>query len=246
MRSVSPLRLISLGLMIGLASCLSLAGCADNDSSLFIKGVLVPEEGDGGGCRFTPEGDATLLLSGILDFSIRGTYAMPLLLGNQLIPRGDADKLRTETARIVIRGAVVTVLEAGSNEELDSFTTNASGFVDPASGSNPGWGLSIVHAIPSRLEERLALQLNESIELNIAVSVFGDTLGGDEVESSTITFPVFACRGCLVDCSTAGFDGTCSTVPESTDLEVHCYPGQDAPTPCQYSDDAAAICEVPS
>ncbi len=243
MRSVSPLRLVSLGLVVGLAACLPLSGCADNDSSLFIKGVLVPEEGENEGCRYTAEGDATLLLSGTLDLSISNTYKMPLLLGNQLIPRGDADKLRTETARIVIRGAVVTVLEAGADErELFAFTTNASGFVDPASGSDPGWGLSIVHAIPSDLEAQLGLGLGEAIELNVAVSVFGDTLGGDEVESSTITFPIFVCRGCLVDCSTAGFDGSCRTVPEGGELDVYCNPGQDAPTPCQYSGDADAIC----
>jgi hypothetical protein len=195
-------------------------------------------------CTFEPESDAVLLGSGVLDVALARTYTMPVLIGNQLIARGDADKLRTETARIAIRGAVVTVLQASDNTTLENFTTNASGFVDPANGSNPGLGISFVNAIPSRLGNRLVSDLprGTSQELNVAVSVFGDTLGGEEIESSTMTFPLFACNGCLVDCSTANpVDGSCNFFPED-ELQTGCFPGQDAFTPCQLAFDRDNIC----
>lgn len=234
MRRFSPLRLLSTTLLGVAGAGMATSGCADNESSLFIAGVMLPEDD----CVFEPDESATLLFSGIMDVAVARTYAMPLLIGNQLIARGDAEKLRTETARIVIRGAVVTVLAVAGNTVLDSFTTNASGFVHPSSGENPGYGVSLVNAIPQRLN--LALAAGETRELNIAVNVFGDTLGGDEVESSTFTFPVFACNGCLLDCSTANpADGTCDFSAEA-DLDVGCFPGQDGPVPCQYYGDTSA------
>jgi hypothetical protein len=243
MRSVSPLRLLSTGLALAAGSLATASGCADNESSLFIVGVLLSE---GGNCIFEAEPDSAILGSGTLDVAIARTYAMPLLVGNQLVARGDSDKLRTETARISLRGAVVTVLRADGNTTLQSFSTNATGFVNPATGSTPGWGITLVNAIPSSLGRSLFDQLprGDSMELNVTVSVFGDTLGGDEIESSTITFPLFVCNGCLVDCSTVNsLNGSCATFPED-ELEVGCFPGQDAATPCQFADDPENICSA--
>jgi len=225
-----------------MASLVVSVGCADNDSSLYIIGVM--STASSSSCELEPESDATLLGSGVIDVAMRRTYVMPVLIGNQLIARGDADKLRTETARIVIRGAVVTVLRAADNTTLENFTTNANGFVNPANGSNPGLGISFINAVPSRLGNDLAAEipLGASVELNVAVSVFGDTLGGEEIESSTITFPLFACNGCLVDCSTANpVDGSCDYFPED-ELETSCFPGQDGPTPCQEAINRDTIC----
>lgn len=238
MRSTSPLRILSTAFVVLAGSFLSATGCADNSSSLFIAGVLYREPGSR--CEFTPQGDATLLTDGVMDTSITKNYRMPLLIGNQLIARGDEDKLRTETARIVIRGAVVDVIDTASNTSLDNFTTNATGFAHPASGSNPGWGVTIVNVIPADLD--LGLDLLETRELNIAVSVFGDTLGGEEVESSTLTFPVFACNGCLVDCSTSNpLNGSCDVFPDEG-ITLDCYYGQDFATPCQVSEVGNTIC----
>ena len=239
MRRASPLRLISTACVLGGATLLASAGCADNDSSLFIKGAMAPT----GECIFEAEGDAALALTGIMDVAYASTYTLPLLVGNQLIARGDADKLRTETARVVIRGAVVNVLSADGTSTLSSFSTNAGGFVDPSSGTDPGWGVSFVNAVSNELATQLQseLALFESRELNISVYVYGDTLGGDEVESSTLTFPLFVCNGCLVDCSTADSVGRCDVFPPEG-LELSCFPGQDSALPCQLLTDPEAYC----
>ena len=75
--------------------------------------------------------------------------------------------------------------------------------------------MSFVNAISSDLARQLReeLALFQSQELNISVYVYGDTLGGDEVESSTLTFPLFVCNGCLVDCSSADDNGSCDNFP---------------------------------
>lgn len=225
--------------MLGGVTVLATASCADNDSSLFIKGAMAPT----GECIFEAEGDAALALTGIMDVAYASTYTLPLLVGNQLIARGDADKLRTETARVVIRGAVVNVLSADGAATFASFSTNAGGFVDPASGSDPGWGVSFVNAISNDLANQLRgeLALFESQELNVSVYVYGDTLGGDEVESSTLTFPLFVCNGCLVDCSSADDNGNCDNFPPEG-LELSCFPGQDLPLPCQLVTDPEQYC----
>lgn len=212
----------------------ALFGCADNDSSLFIRGVMVPSQE----CSFEPSGSASLWTRGVLDVAFNDVYFAGLLIGNQLLPRGDPNKLRTETARILVRGAVVQVNTA-AGQNLAEYTTNATGFADPARGEAPGWGVSMVALTPSGLLSRGDVADNDSwSELNIAVSVFGDTLGGDEIESNTFTFPLFVCDGCLLDCSTATTGtGVC---PVTEDLPTSCFPGQDQLTPCQYSRDVAS------
>ena len=241
MRSVHPLRVVSTAMVVAAGSTLAVSGCADNDSSLFIAGVLGEASNT---CTFEPDGDAVTRGSGTIDVSLTQTYTMPLLLGNQLVARGDEDKLRTETSRIVIRGAVVTVLDVKTNATLANFSTNANGFVNPSSGTTPGYGVSFVTAVPSSLGQQLdsSLTLGQFKELNVAVSVYGDTLGGQEIESATLTYPLFACKGCLVDCSTASpIDGSCLSFPED-DLSVSCFIGQDTFAPCQFSNDPDNIC----
>jgi len=142
----------------------------------------------------------------------------------------------------------VTVLPAEGDKILDEYTTNATGFVDPATGSTPGWGVSFVNGISGDLAKSLIEQIppGSSQEVNVAVSVFGDTLGGDEVESATMTFPVFVCNECLVDCSTAnplGMGGPdCQSFPEG-DFELGCFPGQDQPVPCQLAREPGEVCD---
>lgn len=240
MRRASPLRLVSTALLLAGTTLLATASCADNDSTLFIKGAMLSTGDD---CVFEAEGDATLILSGVMDVAYASTYTLPLLVGNQLIARGDSDKLRTETARVVIRGAVVNVLSADGSATRASFSTNAGGFVDPAAGSDPGWGISFVNAVSTSLaaELRDSLEPYTSEELNISVYVYGDTLGGDEVESSTLTFPLYVCNGCLVDCSTADDFGDCTEFPPEG-LDLSCFPGQDAPVPCQLLSDPDQFC----
>ncbi|MGC4069663.1 MAG: hypothetical protein QM784_34395 [Polyangiaceae bacterium] len=61
------------------------AGCADNESMLFIRGVMARESGN---CELVADDTATLLTVGTLDVGFRGAYSAALLVGNQLASRG--------------------------------------------------------------------------------------------------------------------------------------------------------------
>src|SRR5262245_40786842 len=76
-------------------------GCADNESALFVRGVLARKAP---GCE--AKGDPTQLMVGVgvLDMAFAaqngGSYNAPLLVGNQMARVGNADQVRTETSRI--------------------------------------------------------------------------------------------------------------------------------------------------
>ena len=53
----------------------------------------------------------------------------------------NASQLRTETSRVQIEGAVVR-LEDGKSTVWGPFTVPGSGFIDPASGGTPSYGLT--------------------------------------------------------------------------------------------------------
>src|SRR5687768_7912553 len=85
------LRALALSTLVG-GGALATLGCEDNESSLFIVGVLAIEETD---CILTPEGNSLLRTSGVLDVSLRSSYTAGLLVGSQLTQRGSRDQLRT-------------------------------------------------------------------------------------------------------------------------------------------------------
>jgi len=170
----------------------ALGGCADNDSALFIRSVIALKAGD---CLARAQPDATMLAYGVLDTSFGRSYVASLLVGNQMARQGDRDKVRTETSRIALRGAIVSVRDAFGNV-IKEFTTDGAGFVDPGNGTEPGYGIMFAELIPADL---IAVDPGAgSTRVNVSVRVFGETLGGQDIESSELIFPIAVCNGCLV------------------------------------------------
>ena len=162
-------------------------------------------------------------------FSLTSEYRAALLVGNQLTERGSREQVRTETSRITIRGAVVDVQDFKGNS-LKSFSTDATGFVDPATGSTPSYGVVYVKLIPS------SLNLAANTQVTVQVHVYGDTLGGRSIESNDLTFPITTCAGCLVDFPAGAFDPAnpgagCTGDPGSA--TAPCFFGQDDPVDCR-------------
>ena len=186
-----------------------------------------------------------MLAGGVLDTSFAndtgGAYIAALLIGNQLARVGNADQVRTETARITLRGAVVEVRDPSQGEDatpITEYTTDGTGFVDPSSGTNPGYGLMFVELIPPGL----ALSISR---VTVAVRVFGDTLGGDEIESNQLTFPISLCTGCLIDFTHSDSTGTCLPADETTNSATPCRMGQDDLVPCETCAAKNAACRTP-
>jgi hypothetical protein len=238
MSRLTPKHVLAAGCLVA-ATAAATSGCADNDSSLFVQAVVRLEAPQ---CTAKADPNATLLGGGVLDRAFPGgTYDAALLVGNQLTRLGSRTQHRTETSRIVIRGAIVNVMD-DKGEPLQEFTVDATGFVDPGSGDDPGYGIVFAPIVPPGVGE-------DDTSVTAHVKVFGETLGGTEVESAELSFPVFICRGCLVTVPAEACDpatGVCSCLGgDSSGVEAPCRMGQDDPVDCRLcAATAPDVCRI--
>ncbi len=196
------------------------SACVDNESSLFIRGCLVPSSSD---CLVEPTSSSAVRFGGVLDASFLQGYSCPLLIGNQLVARGDADRLRTETSRVQITGADVEVLAEDGVSTLATFSVPASGFADPAQRSNPGYGSASVLLVDA---QTAAQNIGKTVISRVVL--LGRTLGGIDVESGAWEFPITICSGCLCNqtpCVTGATDDPVSPCNVGSDDPVDCRLG---------------------
>jgi hypothetical protein len=205
------------------ATMLVAAGCVDNDSTIFVRqlqAIRVDDE-----CVITNDPSGFTQSSGTLDVSIGDqTYEACLLIGNQLVPRGDSDRTLPETSRVHFYRIDVEVLDA-SESEFTSFTVPTSGFADPASGSEPSYGFACAPLIDAGTATGIA----PNQFLIARVKVYGRSLGGLELETDWWDFPVFVCNGCIASTCIPPMD--CED-----DLLPVCDLGQDEAPDCRAVD----------
>lgn len=235
------LRRVAAGLMLLGTSSIFAPACAENESSLFVRGVMAPEATS---CLFpAPSGDAIQLFAGSLDLAVASVYTAGLIVGNQLVRRGDEDKIRTETSRIELYAADVTIL--GSNQEVlqrsdggeAAFETPITGFIDPGSGTEPNYGVAGVLLIDSGTAEQLRGELGAGgfRDLLVTIVVRGRTLGGTELESGEFQFPITVCVNCLAIRPSVLDDPGNAPVVDcdlATEAECPCLLGQDGRFDC--------------
>lgn len=209
------------------------AGCAENRSSLFVRGVL---KFDPDTCEVTAEATAATILRGALDVAFTTEYSAALLIGNQMVRRGNAATLRTETSRVQFESADVHTFDSAGNE-LAAFTAPATGFVDPSTGAEPGFGFANVVLVDSGTATAAIGNSGGPVEVLASVIVRGRTLGGEEVATGEWQFPIDICRGCLVF-----FPG------EADDITLpgpNCADRSDGPTSaCRIGLDTGVDCRV--
>jgi hypothetical protein len=154
---------------------------------------------------------------------------------------------------VVLKGAEVR-LETLTGESLHKpFSSTATGFVDPASGTDPSIAVMYATLIPASVLETL-----EEGTLIANVRVFGETLGGQDVESSELAFPVEVCNGCLVaypasarDLTADGADYICKVATDAAsmattqDTELPCNVGVDLQAPCTVCSGVSRLCQRP-
>jgi len=223
--------------------------CADNNSSLFIVGVFDIGQSS---CIAKPDNTGPFLASGTLDTQFASGYTALLVVGNQLVQEGSTEQLRTETSRVTLRGAEVT-LTSLDGRTLDvpgaqnTFSTVGTGFVDPGAGNAPSYATMAVNIIPPGLAGLPAQVLAK-------IRVFGDTLGGTSLTSSELDFPITVCQGCLVNYDTpdttqaAGSPFMCATSSASTTqttVAKPCILGQDQSFSCTLCAAAYPACKDP-
>ena len=226
-------------------------GCTvDQESQLFIRAVLAPQAPD---CQVQADTSSVSQGLGIIDTAISTEYKAWLLVGNQLVTRGSQDQVRTETSRISFKSAEVHVTQASSGAELGAYSVPVTGFVDPSSGTEPGYGVVLLPLIDRSSLEKLSFSDPSQLTRIIAtVKLEGRTLGGSDIKSNEFQFVVQACRACLVsygakDISTE-VSATDSTKykygqpncygagdpdQKNETVDLPCFGGQDAAIPCQ-------------
>ena len=227
--------------------------CAGDDASIFVNHALAPPTSrQGGVCQYSSDPTQPFLSQGTLDVGVRDSYTVNLLVGNQLIQRGDPLSTRVEANRVHLDGAVVRVTD-GNGVSIADFTSVTSGFVDAASGNTPAYGIAAVTALDATTVTKAVAQLKVAVgapKLVIAnMKVFGKTLGGIDVQSAEWSFPIRVCDTCLIDFSTgddpaiAGVDCRFTGTATGSTLitqQAPCAKGEDESTPCQLCRDRPA------
>jgi hypothetical protein len=256
------LRTLVAGGFIAAATAMSAAGCTDDNSTLFITGVLYTKAP---ACTVTNDPNNQYLGSGVLDVAFTQNYKAWVLVGNQYTPRGNKDNLKTETTGVNLRGAEITLTNSDGSAikcpaktpGCGSFSVFGSGYAASAKGQDPGWGLFAAELIPDSLGKTLAADLgtnrNATKSVVANIKVFGDTLGNQQITSGQLSFPIDICYGCLIqypfsevalDPNTKKFICQAGTTSNPT---LGCRPGQDDPIDCATCSTTKPAClNVPS
>jgi hypothetical protein len=236
---------------IGVVATAFTPACAENDQSIYIRHVMAPPTNrQGGTCTYQPDPSQPFLTEGTLDLAVRNNYTATVLVGGQLLARGDPTNARAESNRTHMNGAVVKVTDA-SGGSIGEFTSLASGFVDPGQATTASYGMVAVTAIDAPTAGKLAVAVGDSKLVIANIKVFGKTLGGVDVESGEFQFPIRVCNGCLVDFTsgddpaTPGRDcnNNLSTTGSQGQTMLPCVAGQDEVTPCQLCRDFSNYCK---
>lgn len=228
----------------GLAVSAVVPACADNDQTIYIRSILAPAvQRSGGACTYTDDPAQPSLASATLDVALSDSYFAWLLVGNQLVARGDPQNNRAESNRVHVNGGVVRVKDTSGNL-LREFTSYATSFLDPQNSSTPDFapvGLTIFDAPASALVQgELPTRANRKTVL-ITIKAFGKTTGGKDVESGEFTVPMEVCNGCLVSFLDANdpaemIQPNCKKPLAATTGGADtgpCRIGQDSAIPCQ-------------
>lgn len=221
---------------------------SSNEKSLFVLGVLAP---DTKSCTVNAERGSTLLGKGVLDLALTSSYTATLLVGNQFQTAASTPSA-PQTERISLRGAEVALATA-SGTPLGTYTTVGTGFVDTATDTS-AYGSIVVTIVPATLHEGVSLQGEEPIVATVKVT--GEALDGTLMTSSTLTFPIDVCLGCLVQYPLSAADPTVppgSTYKCVTDdansadsTATPCIMGQDTAFSCTLCSAALELCRDPA
>ncbi|HVY28042.1 MAG TPA: hypothetical protein VHB79_15905 [Polyangiaceae bacterium] len=226
----------------------ALPSCATNDSMMFIIGVAVRKAGS---CTVSASLDSPILAKGTLDRALATDYVAGLLVGNQVTQRGSRDRIRTETSRITLKGAEVHLESTQGAELTPAFSSVGTGFVDASEGTDAALSAMFATLIPGSVSGKLPLGT-----LVAKVRVFGTTLGGEDIESAELGFPIEVCDGCLVSYSAADRDLTsdspdyqCKVATDmagAADTDLPCSLGIDIPAPCTVCSGVYKVCQSPT
>jgi hypothetical protein len=237
-------RAVVAALAVG-SAVLASPGCADSEAMIFIRQAQATVSSGSGGCVADASPSSLFRTGGTLDVAFRLQYTAALLVGNQLVARGNASQLKSETSRIALQGAVVRVQDANGSVQWGPVTVPGSGFIDPASGANASYGVTDTILLGSEYGARLAMELQAQPglirHLTAVVKVFGRTLGGLNVDSGEWQFPLSVCYGCLISFPREADD---LKLMDQPNCQLAASTGTSLALPCEVGQDDTVDCRV--
>jgi len=206
---------------------------------------------------YTADSTQPGLFEGVVDTALVDNYRAILLVGNQMIQRGDVAAPRAESNHAHLEGAIVRVTDANGGD-IAEFTSPAMGFANAANGIVANFGLmgAVLLDAPTitKLQGQIATGTSKLVLANI--KVYGKTLGGVDLESGEFQMPIRVCSRCLVSFSgaddplTPGIDCNLSNSTAggatggATETVGPCQFGQDEIVPCRICRDENPVCRT--
>ncbi len=225
------------------------ASCAENDSSIFIRGCLQVSRTD---CTAQISTTSVLQLGGTVDAVYAGEYLCTVLVENQLVPRGDPNTLKTETSGVQLYDAEVQVLDptqtdaSGNMLAITQFSVPITGFIDPGTAGLPGTGTSDVIMVPaSTIQSEAAKVASKGKEQTVVASVVirGQTLGGLQVHTQEFLYPIRIFDGGTCVEPMSGM-GCVSDMPAMTMNDCRLGVDEIAGTDCSVIAQSVGICNT--
>lgn len=199
-----------------------MAACVDNDASAFFVSAHVKPEVGEDACSL--EVGNALVSRGVFNVESRDGYFVFPLYNNQLRDRGSDAPLRSDPNGVLITSAEVELRKADGSVIAfaglpNPFSVATSDFVPSTeSFSEPAQAVGNILAIPPAYADSLAGMFTDQDVVVAAISVFGETTGGVDVESDEWLWPIDLCKGtCLFTC----------VPPDTEEPTACCTPGQD-------------------
>ncbi len=217
--------------------------CVHDNSTLFIRNVLMQQlVTNGQQCVYTTDPTQTFISQGVLDLDFKDQYDAVYLVGNQAVPLGDPTAPKTETSRITVQGGIVRITDSAGNQ-VKSYTRLTSATIDPQQGTTPSYEplfLTILdHDTVESFRGTLSAATRPIVRLVTYVRVYGNTLGGQYVESDEFEFPIDLCVGCLIRFAPQDIDPNfpapncaAASTGGAVALPIPCNPGQDVTIDC--------------
>lgn len=225
--------------------------CAENGVTIFVKGIVSVKPPE---CVAKASSDVVLQSGLLFDTELTSSISVFLLVGSEMIGRGDPKTSRAEPNRVQIYQAQVELQDTAGNAlgiANNPYTVSTFGMIDPTASADAAYGLVSVDLVPPGVGVALAKTGKSAIL--VSVKLFGRTLGGTEVESRAVALPATVCSGCSVvfsgDAEDPSYLGT-SPAPAGTNCYKAggasgsgagqtCTPGQEA-TDCRLCQNLVA------
>jgi hypothetical protein len=230
-------------LLLAAAAAISTA-CVKDDSTVFIFDVLQQQlVSAGSSCLFTSDPTQPYISAGRLDIGFRETYQATFLVGNQIVPQGNPTIPQTETSYVQFNGAVVSITDTEGNQLANYTEMVGAAALAPAQGTTPSFEPIGVTIVDQGTVDQIAPAVIAGATRTLITHTyfFGQTLGGENVQTGEFAFPVTVCYGCLVSFSPGDVDQDASVIPNcenavgsssTTALPGPCYPGEDFSVDC--------------